>query len=171
MKKRRKRVWRQHRDSEWWRQSSPLLSSSVLSLLHLSSLQTNGLFWHSVVAIQLPVPTSLFALLIPKRVLPLTPSIPGFLLSLWSLELFLLYFVRDDLNYYCGSGDLKILLARKSEMPSMSPFGLSMNESNKPSYKWRRVLLKVSGEALAGDRAQNIDPKVCIPIIIHIFTL
>lgn len=56
-------------------------------------------------------------------------------------------------------------------MPSMSPFGLSMNESNKPSYKWRRVLLKVSGEALAGDRAQNIDPKVCIPIIIHIFTL
>lgn len=80
------------RDSEWWRQSSPLLSSSVLSLLHLSSLQTNGLFWHSVVAIQLPVPTSLFALLIPKRVLPLTPSIPGFPLSLWPLELFLLYF-------------------------------------------------------------------------------
>jgi uridylate kinase len=34
-----------------------------------------------------------------------------------------------------------------------------MNESSKP--KWRRVLLKVSGEALAGDQTQNIDPKVC----------
>lgn len=42
----------------------------------------------------------------------------------------------------------------------MSPFGLSMDESSKASYKWRRVLLKVSGEALAGDQAQNIDPKV-----------
>jgi len=45
----------------------------------------------------------------------------------------------------------------------MSPFALSMNESTKP--KWRRVLLKVSGEALAGDQAQNIDPKVCLQFI------
>lgn len=47
-------------------------------------------------------------------------------------------------------------------MSAMAPFSMSMNEngSAKPSYRWRRVLLKVSGEALAGDQAQNIDPKV-----------
>jgi hypothetical protein len=27
-------------------------------------------------------------------------------------------------------------------------------------FRWRRVLLKVSGEALSGDGSQNIDPKV-----------
>ncbi|BFG20034.1 hypothetical protein CerSpe_063080 [Prunus speciosa] len=32
------------------------------------------------------------------------------------------------------------------------------------SYKWQRVLLKVSGEALAGDHTQNIDPKVTMEI-------
>lgn len=44
----------------------------------------------------------------------------------------------------------------------MTPFGLINGEDSrhKPSYKWRRVLLKVSGEALAGDNTQNIDPKV-----------
>ncbi|CAJ2676874.1 unnamed protein product [Trifolium pratense] len=48
---------------------------------------------------------------------------------------------------------------RKPEIPS---FALSMNESSKP--KWRRVLLKVSGEALAGDQTQNIDPKITMAI-------
>lgn len=57
-----------------------------------------------------------------------------------------------------------LLAARNSEIPSMSPFTMSMAESNKP--RWRRVLLKVSGEALAGDQAQNIDPKVCNPLFI-----
>ncbi|KAL9267857.1 Uridylate kinase PUMPKIN, chloroplastic-like protein [Drosera capensis] len=33
-----------------------------------------------------------------------------------------------------------------------------------PAYKWQRVLLKVSGEALAGDHTQNIDPKVTMSI-------
>ncbi|PPS20063.1 hypothetical protein GOBAR_AA00516 [Gossypium barbadense] len=47
-------------------------------------------------------------------------------------------------------------------MSSMAPFGMQINE--KPSYKWRRVLLKVSGEALAGDHSQNIDPKVTMAI-------
>ncbi|KAK4264783.1 hypothetical protein QN277_025913 [Acacia crassicarpa] len=50
------------------------------------------------------------------------------------------------------------------EMSSMSTFGLSVDESSKQSYKWQRVLLKVSGEALAGDRSQNIDPKVTMSI-------
>lgn len=47
-------------------------------------------------------------------------------------------------------------------MSSMSPFGVTLNDNgmSKPSYKWQRVLLKVSGEALAGDHTQNIDPKV-----------
>ncbi|GAB2234808.1 hypothetical protein Drorol1_Dr00004074 [Drosera rotundifolia] len=33
-----------------------------------------------------------------------------------------------------------------------------------PGYKWQRVLLKVSGEALAGDHTQSIDPKVTMSI-------
>ncbi|KAK7318464.1 hypothetical protein RJT34_03166 [Clitoria ternatea] len=49
---------------------------------------------------------------------------------------------------------------RNAELPSM----FSMGESSRPSYKWRRVLLKVSGEALAGDHAQNIDPKITMAI-------
>nr|CAD1824682.1 unnamed protein product [Ananas comosus var. bracteatus] len=32
------------------------------------------------------------------------------------------------------------------------------------SYKWQRVLLKVSGEALAGDHTQNIDPTITMSI-------
>ncbi|XP_047327005.1 uridylate kinase [Impatiens glandulifera] len=51
-------------------------------------------------------------------------------------------------------------------VPSISPFGVTMDEHvrTKPSYRWRRVLLKVSGEALAGDQTQNIDPKVTMSI-------
>ncbi|KAJ4838243.1 hypothetical protein Tsubulata_011310 [Turnera subulata] len=48
---------------------------------------------------------------------------------------------------------------REPQMSSMAPF-----ESSRPSYKWQRVLLKVSGEALAGDHQQNIDPKVTMAI-------
>ncbi|XP_004503953.1 uridylate kinase PUMPKIN, chloroplastic [Cicer arietinum] len=64
---------------------------------------------------------------------------------------------------YSGNGSSPDAF-NSSEIPSMSPFSLSMNESNKPSFKWRRVLLKVSGEALAGDQAQNIDPKITMAI-------
>ncbi|KAF8404396.1 hypothetical protein HHK36_009279 [Tetracentron sinense] len=48
----------------------------------------------------------------------------------------------------------------------MSTFGSTMDEAgmSKPLYKWRRVLLKVSGEALAGDHMQNIDPKITMSI-------
>lgn len=44
----------------------------------------------------------------------------------------------------------------------MPHFSVTLNDSSthKPTIKWRRVLLKVSGEALAGDQTQNIDPKV-----------
>ncbi|KAL3646987.1 hypothetical protein CASFOL_009159 [Castilleja foliolosa] len=54
---------------------------------------------------------------------------------------------------------------RVSSMPR-PPFGVPMNDSSsqKPSFRWRRVLLKVSGEALAGDQAQNIDPKITMAI-------
>ena len=46
----------------------------------------------------------------------------------------------------------------------MASFTMTLNENGtlQSSYKWRRVLLKVSGEALAGDQEQNIDPKVGI---------
>jgi uridylate kinase len=40
----------------------------------------------------------------------------------------------------------------------------SFDGTSKPPLKWRRVLLKVSGEALAGDEEQNIDPKVTMAI-------
>ncbi|KAI7750207.1 hypothetical protein M8C21_026304 [Ambrosia artemisiifolia] len=44
--------------------------------------------------------------------------------------------------------------------------GVSLNEngSSRGPVKWQRVLLKVSGEALAGDGEQNIDPKVTMAI-------
>ncbi|CAM0885431.1 unnamed protein product [Alopecurus aequalis] len=49
----------------------------------------------------------------------------------------------------------------------MPPFSKRMlDESSRPKkpYKWQRVLLKVSGEALAGDHTENIDPKVTMAI-------
>ncbi|KAK1309863.1 hypothetical protein QJS10_CPA08g01352 [Acorus calamus] len=49
---------------------------------------------------------------------------------------------------------------------TMMPFGLTADENtlSKPPYKWQRVLLKVSGEALAGDNTQTIDPKITMSI-------
>ncbi|XP_051141341.1 uncharacterized protein LOC127258520 [Andrographis paniculata] len=49
---------------------------------------------------------------------------------------------------------------------SMPPFSVAMSDNTpqKKSYKWQRVLLKVSGEALAGDQTQNIDPKITMAI-------
>ncbi|KAF2284379.1 hypothetical protein GH714_021290 [Hevea brasiliensis] len=46
----------------------------------------------------------------------------------------------------------------------MTAFGVNETGSSRPSYKWQRVLLKVSGEALAGDNMQNIDPKITMAI-------
>ncbi|KAL8231855.1 hypothetical protein R6Q57_001633 [Mikania cordata] len=43
-------------------------------------------------------------------------------------------------------------------------FSLNENGMSRASMKWQRVLLKVSGEALAGDHEQNIDPKVTMAI-------
>ncbi|TQE00666.1 hypothetical protein C1H46_013715 [Malus baccata] len=67
-----------------------------------------------------------------------------------------------------GSGSDSDSVNRRShtQMSSMATFGVTMsgNGSSGPSYKWRRVLLKVSGEALAGDHTQNIDPKVTMEI-------
>ncbi|CAL1379823.1 unnamed protein product [Linum trigynum] len=53
-----------------------------------------------------------------------------------------------------------------ARQPHLSPtLSSPMNENgtSRPC-KWRRVLLKVSGEALAGDNEQNIDPKVTMAI-------
>lgn len=54
------------------------------------------------------------------------------------------------------------MIIHRSQASTMLPFGFTTDDAtmSKPLYKWRRVLLKVSGEALAGDHAQNIDPKV-----------
>ncbi|KAI3745942.1 hypothetical protein L6452_08354 [Arctium lappa] len=41
---------------------------------------------------------------------------------------------------------------------------LNENGTSRGPVKWQRVLLKVSGEAFAGDHEQNIDPKVTMAI-------
>ncbi|KAL6005517.1 hypothetical protein ACLOJK_006084 [Asimina triloba] len=54
----------------------------------------------------------------------------------------------------------------RTQVSTMMPFDLTTDEAAmvRPSYKWRRVLLKVSGEALAGDHTENIDPKITMSI-------
>lgn len=49
---------------------------------------------------------------------------------------------------------------------NLKPFNFTTDEADisNQSYRWRRVLLKVSGEALAGDQLQNIDPKITMSI-------
>ncbi|KAJ1287233.1 hypothetical protein BS78_03G415200 [Paspalum vaginatum] len=57
----------------------------------------------------------------------------------------------------------------------MPPFSFTLGEASSSSststsrlskkpYRWQRVLLKVSGEALAGDHTENIDPKITMAI-------
>ncbi|XP_062208185.1 uridylate kinase PUMPKIN, chloroplastic-like [Phragmites australis] len=49
----------------------------------------------------------------------------------------------------------------------MPPFSFTLDEGSsrsKKPYRWQRVLLKVSGEALAGDNTENIDPKITMAI-------
>ncbi|KAL0343153.1 UNVERIFIED_CONTAM: Uridylate kinase [Sesamum angustifolium] len=64
-----------------------------------------------------------------------------------------------------GSDSMNLRQPQVSSMPR-PPFGVTMTDCSleKPSFKWRRVLLKVSGEALAGDQTQNIDPKITMAI-------
>ncbi|KAG7582459.1 Acetylglutamate kinase-like superfamily [Arabidopsis suecica] len=62
----------------------------------------------------------------------------------------------DSMN---GNGNGSSLNGQSS-FPRMPSF----DGTSKPPLKWRRVLLKVSGEALAGDEEQNIDPKVTMAI-------
>lgn len=91
-----------------------------------------------------------------------------------------LYFLKSSNNYQnncamptvisCCSAERgpDSLNLRQPQLSSMSvpPFGVALNDYNtqKQSYRWRRVLLKVSGEALAGDHTQNIDPKITMAI-------
>ncbi|RYR29306.1 hypothetical protein Ahy_B01g053676 [Arachis hypogaea] len=93
--------------------------------------------WSSVVSRHLQSPSSL--LVVPSL------QVQGPAVQSWTLEFI-------------------VVVVRKPEIPSMSPFALSMNESSNQPIKWQRVLLKVSGEALAGDHSQNIDPKITMAI-------
>jgi uridylate kinase len=52
-------------------------------------------------------------------------------------------------------------------MPSFSFAFDEGSSSSKRLYRWKRVLLKVSGEALAGDHTENIDPKVNLLLVEH----
>ncbi|MBA0619641.1 hypothetical protein Godav_005459 [Gossypium davidsonii] len=56
---------------------------------------------------------------------------------------------------------IKLRVSWHNHTVSMDPFGMQLVD--KPSYIWRRVLLKVSGEALA-DHSQNIDRKITMAI-------
>ncbi|KAM3355104.1 hypothetical protein ACQJBY_025717 [Aegilops geniculata] len=58
---------------------------------------------------------------------------------------------------YSGNGQASL-------MPQLSGLMLDESSRSKRPYKWQRVLLKVSGEALAGDHTENIDPKVTMAI-------
>ncbi|RLM61474.1 uridylate kinase-like [Panicum miliaceum] len=55
----------------------------------------------------------------------------------------------------------------RNQTSQMPPFSFTLDEGSsrliKP-YRWQRVLLKVSGEALAGDHTENIDPKITMAI-------
>ncbi|KAG6541798.1 hypothetical protein Mapa_016811 [Marchantia paleacea] len=51
-----------------------------------------------------------------------------------------------------------------AEAPSILGIVRGAESKALPNFKWRRVLLKVSGEALAGDGSGNIDPKVTMSI-------
>lgn len=60
---------------------------------------------------------------------------------------------------------------------TLFPFGDEKHSMPTPSHRWQRVLLKVSGEALAGDHKENIDPKVVffafaitLSLICHFFS-
>ncbi|KAJ0973339.1 hypothetical protein J5N97_021298 [Dioscorea zingiberensis] len=48
--------------------------------------------------------------------------------------------------------------------PTLFPFGADNTSLPNTSHRWQRVLLKVSGEALAGDHKENIDPKITMAI-------
>ncbi|KAJ8765264.1 hypothetical protein K2173_011961 [Erythroxylum novogranatense] len=65
-----------------------------------------------------------------------------------------------------GSSSDPVNSSRQHQSTSMTSFGVSLKNTAlaRPSHKWQRVLLKVSGEALAGDRSQNIDPKITMAI-------
>ncbi|MBA0804231.1 hypothetical protein Gohar_003829 [Gossypium harknessii] len=76
---------------------------------------------------------------------------------IWSNLFSMLYF-----NFaYVFSMVVKISVKWHNHTVSMDPFGMQLVD--KPSYIWRRVLLKVSGEALA-DHSQNIDRKITMAI-------
>ncbi|KAM1811463.1 hypothetical protein ACFX11_028367 [Malus domestica] len=51
----------------------------------------------------------------------------------------------------------------KRYTPGSAAFGNNLKAKSMPNLKWRRVMLKISGAALAGD-CQSIDPKVAMQI-------
>jgi len=56
----------------------------------------------------------------------------------------------------------------RNQTSLMPPFSFTLDEGSsrsKKPYRWQRVLLKVSGEALAGDHTENIDPKVSLLMV------
>ncbi|XP_071710369.1 uridylate kinase PUMPKIN, chloroplastic-like [Rutidosis leptorrhynchoides] len=76
---------------------------------------------------------------------------------------------NNQINYYGfhtkhSSLVINCSVSENGRSSDSMAFSLNENGSSRAPVKWRRVLLKVSGEALAGDGEQNIDPKVTMAI-------
>ncbi|KAJ4870034.1 Amino acid kinase family protein [Raphanus sativus] len=96
--------------------------------------------------------------------LPLTPRQPSFF-SDQNVSRRVLISCSSSSSSYSNNGSTPEPrngsgLNGQSSFPGMP----SLDGTSNPPLKWRRVLLKVSGEALAGDEQQNIDPKVTMSI-------
>ncbi|KAL5709636.1 hypothetical protein ACHQM5_020301 [Ranunculus cassubicifolius] len=73
----------------------------------------------------------------------------------------------DDDDDKSGSGSAIVLRPNKRySIPIASPSSLTNNTKSKSmaNPRWRRVVFKISGAALAGNGPQNIDPKVAMLI-------
>ncbi|CAA7405322.1 unnamed protein product [Spirodela intermedia] len=74
--------------------------------------------------------------------------------------------VANCASSFPHTGPLSDSSNMRSQAAKTTPFSMITEEPAVPKqpYKWQRVLLKVSGEALAGDHKENIDPKITMAI-------
>ncbi|CAI0410764.1 unnamed protein product [Linum tenue] len=68
------------------------------------------------------------------------------------------------------NGTLPTVRQTKRYTPSSSALANSLKSKSMPNLKWRRVVFKISGAALAGN-CQNIDPKVATQIAREVSTV
>ncbi|CAL1386924.1 unnamed protein product [Linum trigynum] len=69
-----------------------------------------------------------------------------------------------------NGGTLTTVRQTKRQTPSSSALANNLKPKSMPNLKWRRVVFKISGAALAGN-CQNIDPKVAMQIASEVSTV